>query len=54
MGVLVTAGTGYGATAEIAQALAQVLGERGLEATVLLLEQSRGRGLWRGGVGSVV
>jgi menaquinone-dependent protoporphyrinogen oxidase len=35
MRVLVAAATKYGATAEIAQTIADVLGEHGLEATVL-------------------
>lgn len=39
MRVLVTAATKYGATAEIAQTIAEVLGERGLEPTVLPPEQ---------------
>ena len=39
MGVLVTAATKYGATTEIAQAIAAVLGEHGLEAIVLPPEQ---------------
>jgi menaquinone-dependent protoporphyrinogen oxidase len=39
MRVLVAAATRYGATAEIAQTIAEVLGERGLEATVLPPEQ---------------
>ena len=39
MRVLVTAATKYGATAEIAQAIAAVLGEHGLEVTVLPPEQ---------------
>jgi menaquinone-dependent protoporphyrinogen oxidase len=42
MGVLVTAATKYGATTEIAQAIAEVLGERGLEPTVLPPEQVKG------------
>jgi menaquinone-dependent protoporphyrinogen oxidase len=42
MRVLVTAATKYGATAEIAQAIAEVLGEHGLEATVLPPEQVEG------------
>jgi menaquinone-dependent protoporphyrinogen oxidase len=39
MRVLVTAATKYGASAEIAQTIAEVLGERGLEPTVLPPEQ---------------
>ena len=39
MRVLVSAATKYGATAEIAQAIAAVLGEHGLEVTVLPPEQ---------------
>jgi len=39
MRVLVTAATKYGATAEIAAAIAEVLDEHGLEATVLPPEQ---------------
>jgi len=39
MRVLVSAATKYGATAEIAQAIGEVLGERGLEPTVLPPEQ---------------
>jgi menaquinone-dependent protoporphyrinogen oxidase len=39
MRVLVTAATKYGATAEIAAAIAEVLNEHGLEATVLPPEQ---------------
>jgi menaquinone-dependent protoporphyrinogen oxidase len=39
MRVLVTAATRYGASAEIAQTIAEVLGERGLEPTVLPPEQ---------------
>jgi len=39
MRVLVSASTKYGATAEIAQAIGEVLGERGLEPTVLPPEQ---------------
>jgi menaquinone-dependent protoporphyrinogen oxidase len=42
MRVLVTAATKYGATAEIAQAIAEGLGEHGLEATVLPPEQVEG------------
>jgi menaquinone-dependent protoporphyrinogen oxidase len=42
MRVLVTAATRYGATAEIATAIAEVLGEHGLEAAVLPLEQVEG------------
>ncbi|MFL6192499.1 MAG: flavodoxin domain-containing protein [Actinomycetes bacterium] len=42
MRVLVTGATKYGATAEIAQAIAEVLGEHGLEATVLPPEQVKG------------
>jgi menaquinone-dependent protoporphyrinogen oxidase len=42
MRVLVTAATKYGATAEIAQAIAETLGDRGLEATVLAPEQVEG------------
>ena len=42
MRVLVTAATKYGATAEIAQAIAEVLGEHGLEAAVLPPEQVKG------------
>ena len=42
MRVLVTAATRYGATAEIAAAIAEVLGEHGLEATVLPPEQVKG------------
>jgi menaquinone-dependent protoporphyrinogen oxidase len=39
MRVLVTAATKYGATAEIAQAIADALGDRGLDPTVLPPEQ---------------
>ena len=39
MRVLVTAAARYGASAEIAQTIAEVLGERGLEPTVLPPEQ---------------
>jgi menaquinone-dependent protoporphyrinogen oxidase len=39
MGLLVTAATRYGATAELAAAIAEVLGEHGLEATVLPPDQ---------------
>ena len=39
MRVLVTAASKYGATAEIAQTIAETLGKRGLEATVLPPEQ---------------
>ena len=39
MRVLVSAATKYGATAEIARAIAEVLGERGLEPTVVPPEQ---------------
>jgi menaquinone-dependent protoporphyrinogen oxidase len=42
MRVLVTAATKYGATAEIAAAIAEVLGDHGLEATVLPPEQVKG------------
>ena len=42
MRVLVTAATKYGATAEIAQAIADALGDRGLEPTVLPPEQVEG------------
>jgi menaquinone-dependent protoporphyrinogen oxidase len=42
MRVLVTAVTKYGATTEIAQAIAETLGEHGLEATVLPPEQVEG------------
>ena len=42
MRVLVTAATRYGATAEIAAAIAEVFGEHGLEATVLPPEQVEG------------
>ena len=42
MRVLVAAATRYGATAEIATAIAEVLGEHGLEAAVLPLEQVEG------------
>ena len=42
MRVLVAAATKYGATAEIAQAIAEVLGEHGLEAAVLPPEQVEG------------
>jgi menaquinone-dependent protoporphyrinogen oxidase len=42
MRVLVTAATKYGATAEIATAIAEVLGEHGLEATVVQPEQVEG------------
>jgi menaquinone-dependent protoporphyrinogen oxidase len=42
MRVLVTAATKYGATAQIAQAIAEVLDEHGLEATVLPPEQVKG------------
>ena len=42
MRVLVTAATKYGATTEIAQAIAETLGERGLEPTVLPPEQVKG------------
>jgi menaquinone-dependent protoporphyrinogen oxidase len=42
MRVLVTAATKYGATAEIAAAIAAVLGEQGLEARVLPPEQVEG------------
>jgi menaquinone-dependent protoporphyrinogen oxidase len=42
MRVLVTAATKYGATAEIAAAIAEVLDEHGLEATVLPPEQVNG------------
>ena len=42
MRVPVTAATRYGATAEIAAAIAEVLGEHGLEATVLPPEQVEG------------
>jgi menaquinone-dependent protoporphyrinogen oxidase len=44
MRVLVTAATKYGATTEIAQAIAETLGEHGLEATVLPPEQVEGVG----------
>jgi menaquinone-dependent protoporphyrinogen oxidase len=42
MRVLVTAATKYGATAEIAQAIADTLGDRGLEPTVLPPDQVEG------------
>ena len=42
MRVLVTAATKYGATTEIAAAIAETLGERGLEPTVLRPSRSRG------------
>jgi len=42
MRVLVTAATKYGATTEIAQAIAETLGEHGLEATVVQPEQVEG------------
>jgi len=42
MRVLVTAATRYGATDEIAQVIAEVLGEHGLEATLLPPEQVEG------------
>ncbi len=42
MRVLVSAATKYGATAEIAQGIAEVLDEHGLEATVLPPEQVKG------------
>jgi menaquinone-dependent protoporphyrinogen oxidase len=42
MRVLVTAATKYGATAEIAQTIAEVLGEHGHDPTVLPPEQVRG------------
>jgi menaquinone-dependent protoporphyrinogen oxidase len=42
MPVLVTAATKYGATAEIAAAIAEVLDEHGLEATVLPPKQVKG------------
>jgi menaquinone-dependent protoporphyrinogen oxidase len=42
MPVLVTAATKYGATAEIAQVIGEVLGEHGLEATVVQPEQVEG------------
>jgi menaquinone-dependent protoporphyrinogen oxidase len=42
MRVLVTAATKYGATAEISAAIAEVLDEHGLEATVLPPEQIKG------------
>ncbi len=42
MRVLVAAATKYGATAEIAQAIAETLGEHGLEAAVLPPEQVEG------------
>jgi menaquinone-dependent protoporphyrinogen oxidase len=42
MRVLVTAATKYGATAEIAAAIAEVLDEHGLEATVFPPEQVQG------------
>ena len=42
MRVLVTAATKYGATTEIAQAIAETLGEHGLEATILPPEQVEG------------
>jgi len=42
MRVLVTAATKYGATAEIAAAIAEVLDEHGLEATVLPPSRSKG------------
>jgi menaquinone-dependent protoporphyrinogen oxidase len=42
MRVLVTAATKYGATTEIAAAIAEVLGDHGLEATVLPPDQVEG------------
>jgi menaquinone-dependent protoporphyrinogen oxidase len=42
MGVLATAATKYGATAEIAATIAEVLDEHGLEVTVLPPEQVKG------------
>ena len=42
MRVLVTAATRYGATAEIAQAIAEALGDRGLEPTVVAPERVEG------------
>jgi len=42
MRILVTAATKYGATAEIAQAIAGTLGDRDLEATVVAPEQVEG------------
>jgi menaquinone-dependent protoporphyrinogen oxidase len=42
MRVLVTAATKYGATTEIAQAIAETLGEHGLEPTILPPEQVTG------------
>jgi menaquinone-dependent protoporphyrinogen oxidase len=42
MRVLVTAATKYGATTEIAQTIAEVLGAQGLEATILPPEQVEG------------
>jgi len=42
MPVLVTAATKYGATTEIAQVIGEVLGEHGLEATVVQPEQVEG------------
>jgi menaquinone-dependent protoporphyrinogen oxidase len=42
MRVLVTAATKYGATAEIAAAIAEVLDEHGLEATMLSPEEVKG------------
>ena len=42
MRVLVAAATRYGATDEIAQVIGEVLGEHGLEATVVQPEQVEG------------
>jgi menaquinone-dependent protoporphyrinogen oxidase len=42
MRVLVTAASKYGATTEIASAIAEVLGDHGLEATVLPADQVKG------------
>ena len=52
MKVLVCAATKYGATGEIAQAVADVLAEHGCEVTVISPgEGERGRGVRRGGAG---
>jgi menaquinone-dependent protoporphyrinogen oxidase len=42
MRVLVTAATKYGATGEIAQVIGEVLGERGLDPTVMPPERVEG------------
>jgi menaquinone-dependent protoporphyrinogen oxidase len=42
MRVLVTAATKYGATTEIAQAIAETLGEHGLEPTIVPPERVEG------------